>query len=259
MIELTVVIADDERPAREYLKTLLADDSTARLVGEAENGADALELIKTVKPDLALLDLNMPVISGLDVVRRLTKTQMPLVAFVTAHDEFAIAAFEVNAIDYLLKPVEPDRLTDTIRRAHERLEHADWRTVEADRVVRAAAEYDERGPKTLLERIPVKVKDEIQLVNVVDIASVVADGELLHLTTSTNARYTINHRLKDLEARLDPAHFFRLSRGAIVNLQHIDSISPLPGGTYVICLTNGQQIPSSRSHSRSLRSHLLKI
>src|SRR6185436_11040177 len=104
MSKLRVIIADDERPAREFLKSLLRDFERVELVGEAENGADAVELIKRVKPDLALLDLKMPEVSGLEAVRMLRPSQIPLVAFVTAYDEYALQAFEVNAVDYLLKP-----------------------------------------------------------------------------------------------------------------------------------------------------------
>jgi DNA-binding LytR/AlgR family response regulator len=106
MEKLRIIIADDERPAREFLKALLREFEDAELVGEAENGADAVEMIKQLKPDLALLDLRMPEVSGLEAVRLLRKSQMPLVAFVTAYDEYAVQAFEVNAVDYLLKPVE---------------------------------------------------------------------------------------------------------------------------------------------------------
>ena len=129
MNKLRVIIADDERPAREFLKSVLREFENVEIVGEAENGADAVEIIKAVKPDLAFLDLKMPEMSGLEAVRLLRKTQMPQVAFVTAHDEFAVQAFEVNAVDYLLKPVERARIAETIARAAERLEQEDWRSV----------------------------------------------------------------------------------------------------------------------------------
>ncbi len=259
MNNLRVIIADDERPAREFLKSILREFELVELVGEAENGADAVELIKTVKPDLAILDLKMPEISGLDAVKMLRKSQMPLVAFVTAHDEFAVQAFELNAVDYLLKPVERGRLAETINRATERLEHEDWRSVESDKVKTAAAAYDQTTRSELIERIPVRVREQIYLVPVEDIASIIADGELLHFTTAKNQKYTINYRLKDLEPRLDPTKFVRLSRGAIANLTHVKSISPMPGGTYTVTLTNSQEIASSRLQSKIIRGKLLKL
>ena len=114
MNKLRVLIADDERPAREFLKNILREFEDVELVGEAENGAEAIELIKNSKPDLALLDLQMPEISGLEAVKILRKNQMPLVAFVTAYDEYAVQAFEVNAVDYLLKPITSEQVAQAI-------------------------------------------------------------------------------------------------------------------------------------------------
>ena len=259
MNKLRVVIADDERPARSFLKALLQEFADVEIVGEAENGVAALEIIKQSKPDLALLDLQMPEITGLEVVKLLRKSQMPLVAFVTAHDEFAIQAFEVNAVDYLLKPVEKARLRETLNRAHERLEQTDFQATESANLKAAIETYEESVPKEFLERIPVRLRDEILLLPVSTIASIVADGELLHITNLKNQKYTINFRLKDIEARLEPNKFIRLSRGALANLEMIARISPMPGGTYQITLKNGQEIASSRLQSRVLREKLFKI
>ena len=259
MNKLRVVIADDERPARSFLKALLQEFADVEIVGEAENGAEVLEMIKQNKPDLALLDLQMPEITGLEVVKLLRKSQMPLVVFVTAYDEFAVQAFEVNAVDYLLKPVEKGRLRETLNRAHERLEQTDAKATESANLKAAIETYEESVPKEFLERIPVRLRDEILLLPVSTIAAIVADGELLHITNLKNQKYTINFRLKDLETRLEPNKFIRLSRGALANLEMIARISPMPGGTYQITLKNGQEIISSRLQSRILREKLLKL
>jgi two-component system LytT family response regulator len=259
MYKLRVVIADDERPAREFLKTVLRGFEDVEIIGEAENGAEAIELIVKTKPDLALLDLQMPEISGLEVVKTLRKSQMPLVAFVTAYDEYAVQAFEVNAVDYLLKPVEKTRLGETLQRAHERLEQTDWQEKETENLRNATEVYDENARAGYLERIPVKKREEIHLIPVSEIASIIADGELLFITTDKNQKHVINYRLKDLETRLEPDKFIRLSRGALANLEMIRRISPMPGGTYLITLTNGQEIASSRMQSKILRSRLLKL
>jgi DNA-binding LytR/AlgR family response regulator len=256
MNKLRIIIADDERPAREFLKSILREFEEVELVGEAENGADAIEIIKSTKPDLALLDLQMPEISGLEVVRLLRKSQMPLVAFVTAYDEYAVQAFELNAIDYLLKPVERSRLHATLERASERLEQSDWRETETEKLRNMEQSNDKNEPLT---RIPVKKREEIFLIPVAEIETIVADGELLHLTTDKNQKYTINYRLKDLELRLDEKHFVRLSRGALVSLVSIERVSPMPGGTYVVTMKNGQEIASSRLQSKILRTKLLKL
>lgn len=259
MNKLRVVIADDERPARAFLKTILDGFEDVETIGEAENGAEAVEIIKETKPDLALLDLQMPEISGLEVVKLLRKSQLPLVAFVTAYDEFAVQAFELNAVDYLLKPIEKARLRETLNRAQERLEQKDFRAAESSNLKAAAETYEKIAPKNFLKRIPIRVKDEILLIPVGEIASIVADGELLHIANLTGKNFTLNFRLKDIEARLDPNKFIRLSRGTLVNLETIAKISLMPGGTYLVRLRNGREISSSRQQSRVLREKLLKI
>ncbi|MDX2043783.1 MAG: LytTR family DNA-binding domain-containing protein [Acidobacteriota bacterium] len=258
---LRVVIADDERPARSFLAAMLRDCEGVEILGEAENGAQAIQLIEREKPDLALLDLQMPEVDGLGVVRLLKKTRMPLVAFVTAYDEYAVRAFELNAVDYLLKPVDRVRLLATLQRARERLELTDWRTRESERAQAAAIEYDSVSSATAqrLTRIPIRQNEEILLLPVREIASIVAEGELLHITTTNNQTHLLAYRLKDLEARLDPEAFVRLSRSALVNLETLHRVSPLPGGTYVATLTNGQQLNVSRLQSRILREQLLKL
>lgn len=258
-MKLKVLIADDERPARLFLKNLLLGFDDAEIVGEAENGAEAIEMIEREKPDLALLDLQMPEIGGLEAVKLLRKSLLPLVAFVTAYDEYAVKAFEVNAVDYLLKPVEKSRLRETLNRAHERLEQKDFRDVEAKKLKSVAEDYEKSAPPVFIERIPVKHRDEIILLPVQKIISIVADGELLHITSLPNERHTINFRLKDLEARLNPGKFVRLSRGSLANLEMIQKISQMPGGTYNVTLKNGQELSASRLQSRILREQLLKI
>src|SRR5947209_6746016 len=170
--KLRVVIADDERPARSFLAAILRTFNDVEILGEAVNGMEAVTLIESKQPDLALLDLQMPEVDGLGVVRLLKKNRMPLVAFVTAYDEYAVRAFEVNAVDYILKPVEAARLRQTIDRARERLEREEDKAEAAERVNAAVSEYDIVGGRPLLERIPVRPHDEIVLVPVSQIVSI---------------------------------------------------------------------------------------
>src|SRR5262245_38760027 len=167
---LRVVIADDERPARSFLAAMLRGFEDVTLLGEAEDGADAIELIERARPDLALLDLQMPEVDGLGVVRLLKKSCMPLVAFVTAYDEYAVRAFELNAVDYLLKPVEQSRLRETINRAQERLERAESQVESTAHITAAADECQAAIRPTILERIPVRHQDEIVILPVKEIA-----------------------------------------------------------------------------------------
>ena len=258
---LRVIIADDERPARSFLASTLRSFEGIALIGEASNGAEAIELITRLTPDLALLDLQMPEIDGLEVVRRLRNRPLPLIAFVTAYDQYAIGAFEINAIDYLLKPVEKNRLRETINRVHERLEQSEpvVAVPPVPGIDFAAAGWHRLAHPCWLERVPVRRRDDIILVPTDEIASIVAEGELLRLTTVQNQSHIITCRLKDLETRLDSNSFIRLGRGTIANLNHLRRISPMPGGTYLATLSNGQQLHVSRLQGRLLRETLLKI
>ena len=258
-VKLRVVIADDERPARSYLAALIRSFEDVDLIGEAATGPEAVELIERERPDLALLDLQMPELDGLGVVRLIRKDRMPLVAFVTAYDEYAVRAFEVHAVDYLLKPVERARLRETLNRAQERLERADLLEDETASLRSAAAEYDEATRPLYLERLPIRRRDEIVILPVREIASIVAEGELLNITTAKNEHYSFSYRLKDLEARLTPGQFVRLARGTLANLEMITRISPMPGGTYIVTLSNQQQLGVSRLQARVLRDQLLRL
>src|SRR5205814_3709180 len=153
---LRVVIADDERPARSLLSAILRSYDDVEVLAEAGGGAQSVELIEALSPDLAMLDLQMPEVDGLGVVRLLKKDRTPLVAFVTAYDEYAVRAFEINAVDYILKPVETLRLRQTIDRARDWLEREDHRSEETDRVRAAASDYEAASGRPQLQRIPVR-------------------------------------------------------------------------------------------------------
>jgi two-component system LytT family response regulator len=227
------------------------------LVGEAANGREAVDLIEQLRPDLALLDLEMPELGGLDAARLVSRGATPAIAFVTAFDEFAVQAFELDAVDYLLKPVEQDRLRATVDRARSRLQAS---TAERARsLATAAAALDTATRRTFLERIPVRRRDEVVILPVRQVASVVADGELLDITTVSGERFTITHPLHALEARLDPRRFVRLGRGSLAAVDLIQKVSPMPGGTYEVTLANGQVLPVSRMQSKVLRDTLLKL
>jgi len=256
---LRVVVADDERPARSFLVALLRSFEDVAVVGEASSGREAVAMIEKEKPDLAFLDWQMPELDGMGVVRQLKKQSLPLIAFVTAYDEYAVRAFEVNAVDYLLKPVDKARLRDTLNRAQDRMEHAEILAEQASRDGQAPDTYESSARPPYLERIPVRHREEVVIVPVQQIASIVADGELLNITTTRNERHTITYRLKDLERMLDPARFIRLGRGTLANVDQIGKVAVMPGGSHVAVLGNGQKLPVSRIQSRVLRERLLKL
>jgi two-component system LytT family response regulator len=253
-----VVLADDERPARSYVAALLRQYDDVDLVAEAADGLEAVDAIEAHRPDIAILDLQMPELTGLEVVGVVKKSHLPLIIFATAHDEYAVEAFRIHAVDYLLKPVDGARLRDAINRAGERLERRELREAAED-VRAAAAHYESAAPRARLERIPVRRREDVLLLPVAQVASIVADGELLHLTTRKNERHTITFRLKDLEARLGADRFVRLGRGTLVAIDAIARVQAMPGGLHRVVLHNGQQLPVSRIQSRRLRETLLKL
>jgi DNA-binding LytR/AlgR family response regulator len=170
--KVRVVVADDERPARAFLTSLLRLIPDVDIVGEASNGAEAIQLVEQHRPDVALLDLQMPEIDGMSVVRLLRRRYLPLVVFVTAYDDYAVKAFEVNAVDYLTKPVSEPRLRETLRRIRERLERDDLKEAATADLREAVRAYDAGRPVARLDRIPVRRKDDILLLPVSQVASV---------------------------------------------------------------------------------------
>jgi two-component system LytT family response regulator len=256
---IRVILADDERPARSFLTSMLKRRPDVDIVGEAETGVEAVSLIERERPDLAFLDLQMPELDGLGVVRVLKRKHMPLIVFVTAYEEYALRAFELNAVDYLLKPVNPARLGDALSRAHDRLDRVELRSSEVDRVKAAVDAYEADARLPWLERIPVRRRDVITLLPVKQIASIVAERELLHITTARGDKYTITHRLKDLEVRLPPSKFVRLGRGTLAAIEMIANVQLLSGGGYLVSMTNGEELQVSRIQSRVVRERLLKL
>jgi len=158
-----------------------------------------------------------------------------------------------------LKPVEKRRLRDAINRAQERIEHAEIVAEQRERIGAALTAYESSTSAPRLERIPIRRRDEIVIVPVAQIASIVAEGELLHLTTIKNEQHAITYRLKDLEARLDPAQFVRLGRGTLANIDCVVKVNVMPGGTHVAQLSNGQKLQVSRLQSRVIRERFLKL
>lgn len=262
MSVLRVIIVDDERPARLLLAGLLRQEPDVQIVGQAADGREARRLMTELRPDLALLDLEMPGGDGLTAVRQLHERRRPLVAFVTAHDSHALRAFHVDAIDYLLKPVEPHRLRETLRRARERLEQVE--SLPARPPLRLATDPTPESPTETtvsrwLKRIPVHQQDEVLLVPIERVAVIEADADGVIVTTVSNERFPLPLRLKELEARLEPGVFFRLSRGTLVQSTLIHRVKQAVSGTGTVMLITGHRHAVSRIRMRVLRTLLLEL
>jgi two-component system response regulator LytT len=230
---IRVVIVDDEELARTRIRGLLADFDDLECVGEAENGLEAVERIRELGPDLVFLDIQMPGMDGFEVLASLD--DVPLVIFATAYDEYALKAFEVNSIDYLLKPIEKERLASAVERARELL--AGGRELGRE-IERIAGLVRSRG----VERLPVQKGRKIVLVDHADIVWIEASEGLVFVHTA--------------DQRLDPASFFRTHRSSIVNLNHVVEIVPWFGGKYKIVVDDAarSELVLSRARAKALRA-----
>jgi two-component system LytT family response regulator len=244
---LRVVIVDDEPLAREDIGQLLADRPDVSVVATCANGAEALEAVRRHKPDVLLLDIRMPGIDGFGVVSQLDRAELPYVVFVTAFDRFAIDAFRVRALDYLLKPVQASRLDEALERAREQLMkrgNGDWPAS-----VHAAAEDQLRGEREYLTELMVRVGTRDIVVKVDEIDWVQAETYYARLHILGRS-YLYRERMHVLEARLNPRHFARVHRSAIVNLDRVREIVHDKGGDHVIVLSSGARVKTS--HQRWL-------
>jgi two-component system LytT family response regulator len=249
-VRVKTLIVDDEPIARKVLREELELMADVEIIGEAENGSTALEKIAKHQPDLVLLDLQMPVMGGFDVVRRLHGgTHLPAIVIVTAYDKFALRAFEEGAIDYLLKPVGHERLAEAVERAR-RL--TGRQTVE--RLAQLQEIADPPGePRT--KRIVGCVDEDFFLLNANEILAFQAEGDVVWIVTAKR-KYKAAQTLKVLEERLRSTNFRRIHRNAMVNVEHVRKMSALSSQRWLITLNNGQEFVASKRQARSVRQLL---
>ncbi len=244
---LRTLIVDDEPVARKILREDLELIEGVEVVGEANDGASALSQIAELKPDLVLLDLHMPVMSGLEVVRRIERGKpMPVVVVVTAHDQYAVQAFEAGAIDYLLKPVGQQRLAEAVERAKR------VSGLEAAEKLARLQEITDPVPGPKPKKIVGKVEDEYFLLNADEILAFQAEGNVVWIITG-KGKYFATQTLTALEQRLANANFRRIHRNALVNVDQVRKISALSSQRWLITLSNNQQFVASKRQARSVR------
>jgi len=247
-MHLRTLIVDDEAPARERLKRLLADFEDVDVVGEAEDGVQAVGMIERERPDLVLLDIQMPGLDGFGVVEALKDP--PLVIFVTAYDEYAIRAFEVHALDYLLKPFGRGRLKNALQRAQESLvEGRDFAARLGPLLEGLAAQG------RYLTRLAMRDRDSIRVLDVDEVDWIAVKDEQVTVHVGDRV-YLIRRTMAELESRLNPTCFFRAHRSAIVNLDRVKEIIPWFKGSHKLCLTTGAEVDLSRAQARALRKIL---
>jgi two-component system LytT family response regulator len=249
-MRLKTLIVDDEPVARRVLREELELIPDVEVVGEADNGATALEKIARQRPDLVLLDLQMPTLGGLEVVRSLKRgTHMPAIVMVTAYDQYALQAFEAGAIDYLLKPVGQTRLLEAVERARRMTARE-----AAERIGQLQEIAEPQGaPRT--RRIVGRVGEEYFLLPAEDIYAFQADGDLVWILTAKK-KYLATQTLKALEERLRNSSFRRIHRSALVNVDHVRKMSALSSQRWLITLSNDQEFVASKRQAQSVRQLL---
>jgi two-component system, LytTR family, response regulator len=259
MDRIRTIVVDDEPLARRGLRALVERTAGFTVVATCGDGRQAIARINELKPDLVLLDIQMPEVTGFDVLERLEADSMPAVIFVTAHDEHAIRAFEVRALDYVLKPVSQERLSEALARAAARLH--DRRLAGYATTLLAAVGEIQKGrqagasasatPDNRLERIMVKVGATIQFVDAVDIDWI--EGADYYVTLHAGGKeYLYRESLKRLEDRLDASRFVRIHTSAIINLGHLREIRRTDAGEYVVVLDTGRTLAVSRRRKKQL-------
>ena len=242
MNNLRTLIIDDVPLARERVRLYLADEPDIAVVGEAANGREAVRTIASLAPDLVFLDVQMPDFDGFEVMKRIHHDLMPVIVFLTAHDEYALKAFEVNALDYLLKPFDRERFAQALNRAR-----AQIRLRRGEKALEESPSY--------LQRLAVREKGRTDVVAMQDIDYIDVAGHYLCVHVGKHV-HLIRGGIGDLEKQLDPKEFVRAHRSAIVRLDRIKSLSGKRNGDCDIVLVNGTVIPLSRTHRDAVRRRL---
>ena len=260
MMTLRVLVVDDEQPARQELNYQLERIAAVEVAGQAGDGLEALALIDALHPDLVLLDIQMPGRNGFDVARDLLAREVDTrIVFVTAYDEHAIDAFEVNAVDYLLKPVEPERLERAIERARQRLateRAADGSGVGSEELRRIVQYVTDRQAGRA--QLALKVGERFQLVQSSDIIYAALADDVITVVTDSLPGTPSYRTLDELQANLDPAVFWRVRRSHLININKVKEIVPWFSRNYILKMqdASGTEIPVSRAQTKRLRTHL---
>lgn len=246
-----ILIADDEPVIREGLRAILRLEPDVEIIGECRDGLEALEMIRATSPDVVFLDVQMPVLTGLEVIEQLGAGERPHVIFVTAHDEYAIRAFEVSAVDYVLKPFNRTRALAALRRAQERLRNPPAQAY-ADHL---ASLVERVSQQRYTERLLATSAGRIQVFPVGDIEWIEAADNYLRLH-GASGQGMLRETMKGLEGKLDPSRFARVHRSTIVNLACVRELRPLPSGDYSLLLQSGASVVMSRSYRHELMRRL---
>jgi two-component system LytT family response regulator len=255
---LRAVIVDDEPLARQHIADRLAHEQNVEVAGTASNGDEAVDVIRRLKPDLVFLDVQMPGRSGVEVVETLLPEGMPATIFTTAFDQYALKAFDLAAVDYLVKPFDDERFSEAFRRARKTIELQDVETMTRRLLsLLDSSRHDLEAPKKSpwLQRIPVEMRGQMRVVPVDRIDYITSSGPYAELHAGERT-FTVRERMQDLAERLDPDVFMRVHRSVIVRLDIIDVLLRRAGGDYAVRLKNGTELSVSRARREELEQRL---
>jgi two-component system, LytTR family, response regulator len=252
---IRVLLVDDEPLARAMMREMLQSDAQVEIVGESVNGREALEAIQAHSPDLVFLDVQMPELGGFEVLANLKPGQIPYVIFVTAYDQYAVRAFEVNALDYLLKPFDQERFNNSWLRARTRILRE--RNGGMDQRILSLLEDLKAGNK-YLERLVIKAGGRIYFLDINEIDWIEAEGNYVSVHSAKKS-HLLRETISSLEAQLDPKKFVRIHRSSIVRIASIRELQPWFHGEYRVNLENGTQLALSRNYRDKLQEALGKL
>src|SRR5260370_5679475 len=246
--KIRVLIVDDESLARKFIRRMLKDDPEIEIVGECGNGKDAVTQIRKQDPDVVFLDVQMPEMDGFSVLEAVGLERLPEIVFTTAYEQYAIRAFELHALDYLLKPFDQARFRDAMRHAKERLH---YRQLDDGRLQISALLENVKRRSKYLDRLIVKAGGRIRFVKTDDISWIEADDKYVHLHIGQSAQM-VRQTLGAMETQLDPTKFFRIHRSAIVNIERIQELQPMFGGEHAVVMEDGTRLTLSRKYKDKL-------
>jgi two-component system, LytTR family, response regulator len=249
---IRTVIVDDEPLARTRIRSLLEREPDVVIVGECADGRQAVNDLRQLEPDLVFLDVQMPALDGFDVLEALDNERLPAVIFVTAHDRYALRAFEVHALDYLLKPFDRERFQKALERVRNQLEHAE---TAASRQRLLALLEDVQAARKPLQRVVIKSEGRVFFVRVEDIDWIEAAGNYLRLHVGRET-HLLRETMNGLEGRLDPAQFVRIHRSTMVQFDRIRELQPWFHGDYRVLLRDGTELTLSRGYRQKLQELL---
>jgi two-component system, LytTR family, response regulator len=252
MDKIRALIVDDEPLAREGMRLHLGEHNEIEVIGECDDGATAVMMIRDVKPDLVFLDVQMSGLDGFGVLRAIGTEHMPIVVFVTAYDQFALQAFEAHAIDYLLKPIDPDRLDTALERVRNQLE-GQARRERDDRVLSLLSQVG--GQPRYIERLVTRSDGKIRIIRVDDIDYIEAAGNYAKIHVG-GKMHLVREGMNSLESKLDPAKFLRVHRSVIVRIDRIKELESLYQGDYVVVLHDGTRLTTGRKYRDAIQEFI---